>query len=227
MAAGDQLPRMKIGRTITDTSEMRSLVISAEVGRDGCIGSVIGGGVVNIRHERWPMIVAVHELFASWMTGRTQEGRALSAFGLLFWCSTMFFLCAQFLVDHWAFPIMDMLLSIWPYDSDNFRSFKSRGVPIAIIPMILALCICTPVHFGSWRDVARRRGRHRDFWKIMVVIFGALLLMLAAGYNGLGALLALAVYIVLLNWMAKNSARWMLEASSQQEAERRAERRKK
>jgi len=225
MDAGDQLPRMKICRTITDTSEMRSLVMSSEVGRDGCMCSVIGGGgIVNFRHERWPKIVAVYELVASWMTGRTQEGRVLSAFGLLFWCLTMFFMCALFLVDHWAFPITDMLLSIWPYDSDNVRSFKSRGVPIAIIPMILALCICTPVHFGNWRSVARRRGRHRDLWKIMVVLFGALLLVSASAYSGLGALIALVVNILLLNWMSMNAARWMLEASSRQEAQRRAKR---
>ena len=182
---------------------------------------------MNVRHERWPTILGVYELVASWMTGRTQEDRVRSAFGILFWCFTMFFVYALFLVDHWVFPVSDMLLSIWPYDSDNFRSLKSRGVPIAIIPMILALCICIPVHFGNWRNVGRRRGQHRDLWKIMAVIFGALLLLPAAAYSGLGALIALAVSIVLFNWMSKNAARWMLEASSRQEAERRAKRRKK
>lgn len=181
---------------------------------------------MSVRQERWPMIFSVYELFSSWMTGRTQQDRALGAFGITFWCLTMFFVCALFLLDHWVFPITDLLVSIWPYDSDNFRSFKSRGVPIAIVPMIIAACICIPVHFRNGGNVARRRGQHRDFWKVMSVIFGALLLSFASTYSGLGALIALVVNILLFNWMSKNAVRWMLEASSRQEAQRRIKLRK-
>lgn len=149
------------------------------------------------------MLVSVYRLFSVWMTHRGQEERALSGSMLLFWWMSLALLGVLLLLDHTLYPIVDTLSSAWPYNSQNFRSFKSKGFAIAFIPIAISLLLCGSCHLRNWRQVARRRGTYRDLWKIFAVLFGSLLLLGISYFHVVGALLAMFVNALGFVWLAR------------------------
>lgn len=154
------------------------------------------------------MFASIFTLFAGWMTHDTQEQRRRFGSALLFFWLTCAGATLIFLIDHF-FPVVNWLWSFGAVEGAPYRSPRSRGFAIAVVPMVVAMCIAIRSSMKAPESAGRKRGAYRDFWKIALFMVGPMGLVIIARHSAPGAVLALVVNGAGL-WLAY---RWSLQSS--------------